>query len=74
MVQCNLTQTEMEILACWRKQVSRLVHVPDGWVFSVDANPDRMVSTFQDKERLDVKRARPGGGGNGHGGNNGNGG
>lgn len=56
--QFNLSEEEADIIALFRQEKSRLISIPDGWVFSVDANPDRMVSTFQQKDVCKLKRGQ----------------
>lgn len=57
-IQCNLTELEAEVIALFRRQTSRLKYLPDGWTFAIDANPDRLVGTFSDKERVEMKRVK----------------
>lgn len=59
LIATSLTRTEAEIITLFRKQMGRLKCAPDGWVFEVDCNPDRMVATFTDKERLTLQRGKP---------------
>jgi hypothetical protein len=57
-LQINVDEEEANIIALFRQERSRLVALPDGWVFTVDANPDRLVSTFQQKDVCKVKRGQ----------------
>lgn len=70
-IQINVNEEEADLIALFRQERSRLVSLPDGWVFTVDANPDRLVSTFQQKDVCKVRRGQgmaPAARMNGHGG------
>ena len=59
LIGATLSRTEAEIITLFRQQMGRLKCAPSGWVFEVDCNPDRMVATFMDKERLTLQRGKP---------------
>ncbi len=49
-VQRNLSELESDIIDLFRAEGARLVSMPEGFVFTIDANPQRLVSTFQQKD------------------------
>lgn len=62
LIATTLTRTEAEIITVFRQQRARFKSMPSGWVFEVDCNPDRLVATFMDKERVTFKRGEMGNG------------
>jgi hypothetical protein len=64
MQQISVSEIEAEIIGVFRRQTARLKAFPAGWVFNIDATPDRLTGTFYDKERIELRRSN--GVGNGH--------